>query len=109
MSNEFADPVASLGTSVMRQLRNATARFNGGDPVDGIFENQAEVSAVGGIGMFARAPRFRCLIADLPLIDNGLAVEVSHPAATAPYYSIKQRVPDDLHRGWAGFWLEPRQ
>lgn len=107
---DFAEPVASLGDSVIRALGNAQARFNESDPlVDGVFRNRPVVSEVGTGGAYAREPEFSCRIGDLEgqNVADRISIRVDHQAATPAWYVIKQRLPDDLHAGLATFLLEP--
>lgn len=104
---DFAAPVAELGASVMRNLRNATARFNGGAPVDCIFRNRQELAALGTAGVFARTPMLNCLAADVQYVEEGQAVQVAHPAAIASFYTVAALEPVDLHTGWRTLLLEP--
>ena len=107
MSAEFAMPVAELGSSVMRHLRNATARFNGGEPVDCVFRNRQELATLGLAGIFARQPMLNCLAADVTHVEKGHAVEITSGAAVAPFYKVMQIEPVDLHTGWVTIQLEP--
>ena len=107
MSAEFAAPVADLGSSVMRNLRNATARFNGGAPVDCVFRNRQELATLGLSGVFARQPVLNCLAVDVANVEKGHAVEIASGAAIAPFYQVVQIEPVDLHTGWVAIRLEP--
>lgn len=110
MSAEFASPVAELGASVMRHLRNATAVFNDdGASVDCVFLDRPQVSAIGEPGMAARRIELRCLEADVSDIGAEASVVVSHPGAAAPWYLVKHREPDNRHTGWVTFHVEPAQ
>lgn len=111
MTVPFAAAEARLGRALGARLANATARFNGSEPIDGIFSSAAAVSSVGPVGVYARQITFACLADKLVGInaESGIALEIAHPAATAIFYTVKQRVPDELHTGWSSFVLEPRQ
>lgn len=101
----FAAAEVRLGRVVASRLSNATARFGGGDPVVGIFDNAAEVVGIGAIGQVARQPRFGCPTALIAGVAKGDSVVVDHPAAAAGYV-VAYRQPDELHTGWTTFLLE---
>jgi hypothetical protein len=107
MPAPFAAPVADLGASVIRTMRNCTVRFNGGPRVDGIFRNRPEVAAVGTAGAFARLPQVQCLSDDVQGVEENTSAEIESAAIIGPYYMVRERLPDDLHAGIATFMLEP--
>ena len=111
MATPFAAAEARLGRALGARLANATARFNGSESVSGIFTSAAAISSVGQAGMFARQVTFACPAENIAgmLVDNGVAIEIDHPAATANHYVVKQRQPDETHTGWVSFVVEPRQ
>lgn len=107
MSTPFAALEARLGRATQARLANATASFNGGTAVAGMFNAAASASSVGTAGAYGRAVSFTCAVGDVVGITReGTTVVVSHPAATAPWYTIKSREPDDLHAGSVTFLLE---
>ena len=65
------------------------------------------IAGLGQAGVQARQPQFACPLSDAALVAEGATLTVSHPAALAPYYTVVQRLPDDLHAGWAVFQLQP--
>lgn len=107
MSAAFAAAELRLGRVAGARLCNATASFNGGDAVSGIFNNAPRIAGLGQVGVQARQPQFACPLADALLVTEGTTLTVTHPGATAPYYTVRQRLPDDLHAGWSVFQLEP--
>jgi len=104
---DFDSSVAELGASVLRNMRNAAARFNGRPAVDAIFRNRSEVAGLGLSGVYARTPRVTCAMADVADVIRGDAVEIECSAAIAPFYTVREREPDDLHARLATFVLEP--
>jgi hypothetical protein len=108
MPAPFAAAEVRLGRAVAARLCNASAVFNGsGVSVFGIFNNAPRISNIGQVGMQARQPEFHTQSANVAGIVKGSTVVVTHPAATAASYTVVQRLPDELHTGWAALVLEP--
>jgi hypothetical protein len=96
-----------IGADTLRALRNATVRFNGGDAVDCVFRSRAQVAPVGEPGMYARELLLQCLAADAEFVSRGTSAVIASAAAPAAYYTVGQRLPDDLQTGWATLLMDP--
>lgn len=101
----FVDAEVRLGRATHARLLNCNATFNGGDAVPALFSNPVASASVGSAGMYARSPRITCAASVACCVEVGQAVTVDHPAASAPYYVVAQRLPDELHTGMATFLL----
>lgn len=101
----FVDAEVRLGRATQARLVNCNATFNGGDAVPALFSNPPASASVGSAGMYARSPRITCAASAARCIEVGWTVTVDHPAASAPYYVVAQRLPDELHTSAATFLL----
>lgn len=107
MAADFADDVAQLGADALAALRNATVRFNGGQAVDCLFRSRSVVSQTGTPGLYARELLLQCLAGDAQFVEAGTSAVIDGAGATAAWYAVAQRLPDDPHTGWATMLVEP--
>ena len=107
MSAVFAAAELRLGRATSARLGNCVVRINGGESVSGTFTNAPVTASLGAAGVYARSPRVTLAAEYASGVEEGASVEIESIAATEVYYTVKARLPDELHTGIATLLLEP--
>ncbi len=107
MSATFAAAEVRLGRATHARLANCSVRINGGEPVSAMFSNASVTAPLGNAGVYARTPRLSLPAALVEAVEEGMSVEIDSEAASAALYTVKARMPDELHTGMAMLLLEP--
>lgn len=107
MSALFAAAEVRLGRATHARLANCSVRINGGEPVSALFSNAPVTAPLGAAGVYARSPRLSLPAALVEAVEEGMSVEVDSEAVSAQLYTVKARMPDELHTGMAMLLLEP--
>jgi hypothetical protein len=107
MSATFAASEVRLGRVTHARLANCTVRINGGEAVSATFSNASVTAPLGAAGIYARTPRLSLPASLVEFVEEGMSVEVESESSAATFYTVKARMPDELHTGMAMLLLEP--